>query len=187
MAPSISMSSNKRMFSVRFILALLVASVACVPISQGVQQRIEAGAWLMTALRFIDSTDASNATRLIVCFPKDQAVAALVQNQSVRNLTLIAMPLSSPQESGPCNVFVTLSTAALNRANWLATLAGRPVLTIGLDAEFCVTGGVVCLASGNHTSQIFGVNRTALSRAGLRVNSHLPFFEVSAPGGTAAR
>ncbi len=144
-----------------------------------VDAQVSAQSWLLSALRFIEWPDAARQQAINVCYPANPAITTALQGQSVRNVRLVVMPLTSAQQTGPCDAFIVVDSNAIRDGNWMSTIAGRPVLSIGLTPDFCALGGMVCRASNLHTSHLYAVNRTPLNRSGFRVSSHLPFYEAS--------
>jgi hypothetical protein len=142
--------------------------------------------WVATAVRFTNWPEQRSAAQWTVCQPAGERVL-LMDGISVRKQTFKAVSVSSPRETGPCDIFVSTAIRGESLAPWLVSLHSRPVLTLGLGHDFCVAGGALCIAQNDLGRNAFVVNRNVLSAAGLRQNAHLPVHPNTSVVTTVAR
>ena len=92
--------------------------------------------------------------------------------------------LTEPGEAMGCHVLFLSRAAREREAAWLARVEGRPVLTAADISGFAERGGVVGLMMVDGRVQ-FQVNRAALARQKVRINSRL--LEKARPLGATGK
>jgi hypothetical protein len=129
--------------------------------------------WVISAVRFTIWPSEANAPRWRVCQPVGET-PLLLDSATVRGRGFEVTPVVTPRETGPCDLFVATGQDSSALGRWFTSLHGRPVLSIGMGADFCAAGGSLCLARSPSGTTAFLLNRTALSAVGFRTSSFLP-------------
>jgi hypothetical protein len=101
----------------------------------------------------------------------DPALFSLA-NKTVRGRGLALRDTLSPAAFGEVQIVYISRSQATSLGSLLATLAGRPVLTVSELDGFCEQGGMVQMRRERNRVQL-RVNREAAERAGLRLSSQL--------------
>ena len=136
--------------------------------------------WVATAVRFTQWPTDSSARTWTVCQPQGERVLQM-ETMSVRGRIFNVVPVASPRETGPCDVFV-FASAVENAAlePWMTSLRSRPVLTLGVGQNFCAAGGALCIARNSAGRNAFVVNTAAYTGSGMRMSGHLPVHPTHA-------
>lgn len=101
----------------------------------------------------------------------DPALFSLA-NKTVRGRGLALRDPLSPAAYGDVQIVYISRSQSTSLQGLLATLAGRPVLTVSEMDGFCEQGGMVQMRRERNRVQL-RVNREAAERAGLRLSSQL--------------
>jgi len=146
------------------MLALVMANPACA---------LSHEEWVVAFVRFVEWPQPLADGALVICQHPDTPALDL-EGKQVRGLTLQVVRVATVRDLDRCHLFAALSGRESAWAPWLNAIKSRPVLTVGLGARFCETGGAICLirdaASGAEKYQL---NLDTLSRAGFKVSSQL--------------
>jgi hypothetical protein len=134
-------------------------------------------AFILNFVKFVEwpPDTASPDAPLVLCVA-DTAVADALDRAATRRpagvrALEIARVVAGAAPPG-CRVLFAGAVPPARLDALFATLAGRPVLTVGMGEPFTLRGGIIHLfiEAGNMR---FGVNPRAAERARLRVSSHL--------------
>lgn len=101
----------------------------------------------------------------------DPALSALA-NKTVRGRGLALRDPLPPAAAGDVQIVFISRSHTASLGSLLATLAGRPVLTVSEMDGFCEQGGMVQMRRERNRVQL-RVNREAAERVGLRLSSQL--------------
>jgi hypothetical protein len=110
---------------------------------------------------------------VFICVYRSEAVASylreLVAGERVNGRPLTVRTVGGRKDLDACHVLFIPERA---EAGLVAAVAGRPVLTIGLDRAFLDAGGIIALSHEDRRIR-FEVDRAAADRAGLQLSSQL--------------
>lgn len=90
----------------------------------------------------------------------------------MNNRKLTIRRVKEIQDIGKSNVLFVSPSAKKELVRIVATLQGQSVLTIGEDAAFTRSGGIINFVNDNNKVR-FEVNAAAAERAGLKISSRL--------------
>jgi YfiR/HmsC-like len=134
--------------------------------------------WVVSAVRFTIWPSEATSPRWRICQPVGET-PLLLSSEIVRGRGFEVTAVATPRETGPCDVFVASAQEPLALDRWFTSLHARPVLSIGMGADFCAAGGSLCLARSPTGATAFLLNRPALSAVGFRTSSFMPQHVVS--------
>jgi hypothetical protein len=99
-----------------------------------------------------------------------------VEGQRSQNRPLRVHRLENTEDAGHCHVAFISAQESDNEAQWLANLAGRPILTIGEDSTALESGCVLIFVSEEergHSRIRFDASFPAMRAASLKISSQM--------------
>jgi len=119
---------------------------------------------------------ANEGSPLLLCVAGDNRLADalinVVRGRTTDGRTLRVQRLTDDEDAGDCHVLYLGGVAMERLDDIIATLKGRPTLTISDAANFCQKGGIINLIrKGRRFS--FAIYRDAADRVGLKLSSQL--------------
>ncbi|MBI2383487.1 MAG: YfiR family protein [Gammaproteobacteria bacterium] len=90
----------------------------------------------------------------------------------IHDCAVLVVRLESPQAMPPVHVLYLGAAEDGRLGEWLAAIAGRPVLTVGESAEFSRHGGMVTLVQ-EYDRLRFELNVYSAERAGLTISAQV--------------
>ncbi len=155
------------------VMFLLLGSVAS---ADDRAERIKA-AFVYNFAKFVEwpvDAFAASDTPIRLCALSSEASnnrLDLIQGRSAQGRDIALMLLDSAQQSGNCHILY-LAKPHANYDGMLATLNGKPVLTISEDVNFVDRNGMVSLfIDDNHVR--FRINLKAAQATGLKVSARI--------------
>lgn len=134
--------------------------------------------WPATAFAAIDAP-------FVICVlgpdPFGAALDRTVAGEAVDGHALRTRRIPSPQDAADCQLVFAAAGRPNGSADVIATLAERPVLTVGDEEAFAVLGGMVGFRFDQRTVRLT-VNPPALKRAGLSMSSQVLRLARLVPG-----
>jgi hypothetical protein len=181
----------------RIVTALLFAFLCCLPISGKADDRpvteyqIKA-AFLYNFTRFVNWPDNTtqpdnNFTLCVLGIDPFGKSLDLLAGRNVQGHVLNVQRLSARLATDGCRVLYISQSESYRMADILATLSGKPVLTVSDTREFAKQGGMIRLKLVENKVR-FDINIDAVERTGLKISSKLlslaTIVKDSGPGTT---
>jgi hypothetical protein len=135
-------------------------------------------AFLFNFTKFVDwpseAFSDANSPFVITVFGNDPISSSLeaIKGKVVNNRKLTVRRVKETQDIGKSNVLFVSPSAKKELVHILAALQGQSVLTVGEDAAFTQSGGIINFVNEDNKVR-FEVNVSAAERAGLKISSRL--------------
>ncbi|MEX2015346.1 MAG: YfiR family protein [Candidatus Hydrogenedentales bacterium] len=133
-------------------------------------------AFLFKFLSFVEWPDSAFASPAdpfrIVVLHDDEVRAAVVKSVAGKEVKGRTIEIQDSASGGECHIVFIGETNDEKRRETLASVAGEPVLTVGLDDEFAKQGGIIRLFESERRLNI-EVNLAAAQQADLEISSKL--------------
>jgi hypothetical protein len=167
--------------SVQAAMQLLLLAITGLPLAVSALTADEyavKAAYLYNFAKFVEWPPASFATDnapLLICVMGDNPFGEALTNLHGKRVgahAVAVQELPSSQEAPSCHIVFITRSQQPRLKNLLATLSGRPVLTVSDIDNFTQGGGIIGLIEIEQRIQ-FVINTSAASRAGLKISSQL--------------
>ncbi len=134
-------------------------------------------AFLYNFARFVDWPDEGEDGRdLKICIlgddPFGDAIDGVARGRQIRGRSITVTRLAGPDGADRCDVLFVSRSEKRRFSEITASLAGKPVLTVGDSPSFLESGGIINLEL-NEQKIAFSVNLAAANRTELTISSKL--------------
>ena len=162
--------------------ALLFAFLCCLPVSSKADEQLVTeyqikADFLYNFTRFVNWPDNTTQpeNNFTLCVLGDDTFGEsldLLAGRNVQGQVLNVRRLSAQPVTDSCRVLYISQSDSYRMADILATLSGKPVLTVSDTREFARQGGMIRLKLVENKVR-FDINIDAVERAGLNISSKL--------------
>lgn len=175
--------TNLRLAPLRSLHAILLVAICTI----GTPCRAETptageyqvkAAMIVNIAKFVDwppSSAAGSGNTFTICTAGAGSFASALEayrGKTVRGKTVTIRRYELGDDPSPCSILLTGEADRRHLAAILASVRGKPVLTIGDSARFATTGGMIGFFEQDGKVR-FEINQTAAEKAGLRLGAQL--------------